>query len=230
MATISKFYLLDAATPNTGTMPTGDFLHASSHSVGASDATGYATARDATDVHGSSNPDLEATATAANNQTAQTLWLRRFVSRPLAARTFAAADGNWTWDFAWAESNTSHNGKPDCFIYVWRPSTGLRIGGGTAGISIDPAVTLTTSEAHYSGTSVWATTFSISDGDILVFEISDFLFTQSMSSAYTTSFSYNGTTDSSTTTCASYVTPPSALTLFTGGTTYTKSGYAVEAA
>lgn len=212
MATISKFYLLDATSPNTGTLPSGGFLTA--HSGAGTDASGFATSRDATDVAGASNPDLEATGTAAANTTAQVLSLRRFVSRPLAARTFASSDGSWTFDFACFDSNTSHNQGIQANIYAWRPGTGARVGTGAQQALIVPILTSATTETHFSSTISWTTSLTILDGDILVFEVSD-SFTQSMSSAYTTSFSYNGTTEASITTCASFITPPSALTLFT---------------
>lgn len=185
------------------------------------EATGASTARDATDVKGTSNPDLESVITAQNASTHQTLGHRRFVSRPLAAVTFAAADGNWTFDYAAYESNTNHSTNlgdgPQCGIYLWRPSTGLRV--GSAQIRLTNG-TLTTSEAHYTSSvsfgETWSGTQAILDGDILVFDIfSDF--TQGMSSAYTDTFAYDGTTEASTTTCASFVTPPAALTLFTAG-------------
>jgi len=88
--------------------------------------------------------------------------------------------------------------------------------------------TAAATEQTESLTVAWsATSVTILDGDILVFEVST-TFTQGMATAYTDSFSYDGTTEASTTTCASFVTPPAALTLFGGGSTYTKSGYGAE--
>ena len=224
MATVAKFYLLDAATPNTGTMPTGVFI-ASSDSTG--DATGARTARDATDVAGSSSPDLKSTITAVANTTLQNWGHRRFVSRPLAAQTFASTDGNWTFSYARSESNTNHNQQIVLHAYPWRPSTGLRVSTGLVNVTgTEP--TAASTEQTESLTAAWsATSVTILDGDILVFEVST-SFTQGMSTAYTDTFNYDGTTEASTTTCASFVTPPAALTLFGGGSTYTKSGYGAE--
>lgn len=196
-------------------MPTGAYvLHP--HTGAGTDATGARTARDATDVAGTSNPDIDATGTAAADQLPQILELRRFVSRPLAAHTFANADGNWTFSYARGESNTNHNGQIRCDVTLWRPSTGLQI--GTARVQFVGAAMAATAETADSGTALMSATQAILDGDILVFEVSD-NFSQGMSTAYTSFFSYNGTTEASTTTCASFVTPPSALTLFTAAAT-----------
>ena len=222
MATISKFYLLDAATPNTGTMrsdsPTVEFGGADT-----GDATGASTARDATDVAGTSQ--ITTTITANADLTAQVWGHRRFVSRPLAAHTFAPADGNWTLSAAFAESNLNHNAAVTCFGYIWRPGSGARVGSGN-GLSSPGAVdgffvflsepTVAATEQAKTSTAAWNKTAgtTIQDGDILVF---DFLvqFTQGTAKNYTDSFSYNGTTEASATSCASFVTPPAALTLFT---------------
>jgi hypothetical protein len=210
MTVISKFYLLEAATPNTGTMPSG-FI---STIVGS--ATGALTIRDATDTHGSSNPDIESTITANANQTTQRWGHRLFVSRPLAAHTFAAADGNWTFSYARSESNTSHNMSMQCTVVAVDPATGLRRGAGSQSVLLsgtEPS-SASTEEAE-AITGAWgANPLTISDGDILFFEVTS-VFTQGMSSAYTDQFAYDGTTEASTTTCASFVTPPAALTLFT---------------
>jgi Neuraminidase (sialidase) len=218
VATIAKFYLLDAATPNTGTMPSGSIL--SSGGLAPANASGATTARDATDVAGTSNPDIEAVVTATADTNQQTWGMRRFVSRPLAAHTFAAADGNWTWSFAWLESNTSHTGGAGggsihCITYAWDPGAGARVGSVAQWAHLFVSTTgASTSETAYSNTAAWSTSLTISDGNILVFDVYT-TFQQGMATAYNENFAYNGTTEASTTTCASFVTPPAALTLFT---------------
>lgn len=217
----------NAATPNTGTMPTTDVL--STHLGAGSDATGALTPRAADGTIGTANPDTEATATAAANTSAQRLILRRFVSPPLAARTFATADGTWTYSFGAYQSNANHQGLYHMRMFIWRPSTGAQVGSGA--LNMAPASVMTnTTEANFTDSSGGGSTYNggaILDGDILVFDWSD-EFTQAMSSAYTTTFSYDGTTEGSTTTNAAFVNAPVALTLFTAGTTYTKSGHGVE--
>lgn len=218
MATISKFYLLDAATPNTGTMPSGILHLTATRDADTGDATGARTARDANDVAGVSNPDIESTFTATANVVPQAWGWRRFVSRPLAAVTLSAADGNWTWSYARSESDLLHNSIPRCSIYVWRPSTGGRVGSPEAVIFTGTEPTVAATEQAQSITAAWSGTVTLVDGDILVFDIGDY-FSQGMSTAYTAQFAYNGTTEASTTTCASFVAPPAALTLYTAATT-----------
>ncbi len=224
MATISKFYLHDATTTNTGTMPgAGDVFFNNGDITG--DATGARTARLTNDTIGVLETSSVVTATANTN--AQTWGHRRFVSPPLAARTFAAADGTWTLSWANVESNTNHNGSQTGNIRIWRPSTGAVV--GTAHVLLSGSVISSTTKASNSGTGSWSGTQAILNGDILVFEIST-NFTQSMGTAYTENFYYDGTTEAGTTSKASFITPPSALTLATSGTTYIKAGYGVESA
>lgn len=223
MATISKFYLHDAATANTGTMPgAGDAFQGGSP-PDTGEATGAFTARTANDTIGVGQTSATITATA--NQNPQQWGMRRFVSSPLAAHTFGPGDGNWTFSQASAESNLNHNQSIRLFAYQWRPSTGLRIGTGGLNITIAEPGSASTQTAA-SATQV-SGSMTFIDGDILVFEVYD-QFTQGMSVGYTSTFYYDGTTEASSTNCASFVTPPAALTLFTGGTTYTKSGWGSE--
>lgn len=213
MATISKFYFHDAATPNTGTMPTGAFATIGPDTTG--DATGARTARDATDVIGAAQTSASFTAQA--NTSVQRWGFRRFVSRPLAAQTilFGSA-ASWTCAGARSESNTNHNQGITVTAYCWRPSTGAIVGTTTNNrVAFTPLAPASTAELTFSvGGSVGGTDLAISDGDILVFEVSD-QFTQSMATAYTSSFFYDGTTEGSTTNNAAFITPPLALTLFT---------------
>lgn len=213
MATISKFYLLDAATPNTGTMPSAAMQLSNSSTVADGEAPGALTVRDATDVAGTSNPDLFSTVTATANQTTQSWGHRRFVSRPLAAHTFTLAEGAWTFSYARSQSNTAHHQVVRCTLYFWTPSTGLKSGSGV-GLVLPGTDSAATTEVAESVTNSFGGNAAILDGDIAVFDIAT-LFTQTMSSAYTEKFDYNGTTEASTTTCASFVTPPVAVTLFT---------------
>lgn len=217
MATIAKFYLLDAVTPNTGTMPgAGDAFAASNDVTG--DASGARTARDATDVIGTSNPDIESSVTANADTNPQTWGHRRFVSRPLAAHTFAVGDGNWTFSYARTESNLNHNQSVQVIITAWRPSTGSTLYTGSSDRCLLQGTEPTSAgvQQAQSVTGAWgSTSVTIQNGDILVFEVFT-TFTQGMSTAYTEQFAYNGTTEGSTTTCASFVSPPAALDLFVG--------------
>lgn len=230
MATIAKFYLLDAASANTGTMPSGALQAGGSSTATTGDATGARTARNATDTPGTSNPDVESSITANADQLPQIWGHRRFVSAPLAATTFASADGNWTFSYARSESNLNHNQSIVCTVYPWRPGSGARVGTGTqCNIITGTEPTSAGAEQVESLNHAWGASVTIQDGDILVFDVVT-NFTQAMSTAYTDNFAYDGTTEASTTTCATFVTPPAALTLFSGtsGSTYTKAGHGVE--
>jgi hypothetical protein len=220
VATIAKFYALDALSPNTGTMPTFSPAQSSGFTV-TGDAAGAATARDATDVAGTSNPDIESQITSNADSTQQAWGHRRFVSRPLAAHTFAAADGNWTFSYARSESNLLHNQAIGAIVYCWRPSSGAQVGTWSVSFTgTEPASAST--ETAESLTAAGVNTSTIIDGDILVFDVWT-AFIQGMNTAYTDQFAYNGTTEASTTTCATFVTPPAALTLFAGGATTNKA-------
>lgn len=218
MATIAKFYLHDATSPNTGTMPSNSPAVIGGGVLGTgTEAAGASTARDATDVIGTANPDTESSITSqASSTVVQRLGHRRFVSRPLAATTFADTDGNWTWSYARSQSNTNHNstsGAPiNCIGYLWRPSGGTRV--GTTVVQFAGTKLLVTGETADSVIGTWSLTQAILDGDIIVFDVFS-LFQQGMATAYTDQFAYDGTTEASTTTCASFITPPAPLTLYT---------------
>ncbi len=219
MATQQKFYLRDTTTTNTGTMPSNSPTTQVGGVLGTgAEAAGNTTARATSAAAGTANPDTKSVCTAqAASGTTQRLGHRRFVTPPLAARTFTTPDGNWTFSHGGTESNTNHNsggGEPfRISIYPWRPSTGARVGTGIIAIS---TTTLTaTTETSCTGTGAWSGTQAILDGDILVYDVYT-TFNQGMATAYTDSFSYNGTTEASTTTNAAFVNAPAALTLFEG--------------
>lgn len=214
MATIAKFYLHDAASPNTGIMPSNSPIAWFQTATG--DATGATTARDATDVIGTANPDIESTITSNADTNTQNWGHRRFVSRPLAAQSIPFNTPiSWHFSYARTESNLNHNQSIRCQVYAWRPSTGARVGSASTNIvefdGAEPTVAAAEQVENITGL-IGSVSLSIQNGDILVFDVGT-VFTQGMATAYTESFAYDGTTEASTTTCASFVTPPSALTL-----------------
>lgn len=212
MATIQKFYFLDATSPNTGTMPSNSPAAILGVTV-TGDAAGASTARDTSATPGTANPDTESSITATADTNPQLWGHRRWVSRPLAARgVFTTGEGFWTWSCAWTESNAAHNCRPNVVMYVWRPSTGAQVGTQTVSIQLaEPGTTQTALNAT-ALVQDGLDPQPVANGDILVFDVSSG-FTQSMSVAYTDQGAYNGTTEASTTTCASFVNAPIALTL-----------------
>lgn len=214
MATIAKFYLLQATSPNAGTMPSNSPAAVAAPGLGGTvtgDASGAATARDATDTVGTNIPDVDTLITANANTSFQLWGHRRFVSRPLAAVTFSSGVGSWTFSAAAAESNAAHNASFTVCIYGWRPSTGAQV--GTAGILALPEPGTTETALNNAASTLLDAT--LLDGDVLVFDVFS-QFTQSMATAYTDSFSYSGGVEGSTTNNAAFIAPPSPLTLFTG--------------
>lgn len=200
---INKFYFHDALTPNSGTMPDTGTAFATSAGGGdtTGDASGARTPRDATHIIGTNSPDIESVVTANANQTLQVWGHRRFVTRPLAAFVF---DNTMIWSCAYArsESNSAHNQRIITTVYGWRPSTGAVIAAGLfQPLGSEPTSAGAEQVETLTGSS---NSGSIQNGDILVFEFST-SFTQSMSTAYTENFAYDGSIEGSTTTCASFI-------------------------
>src|SRR5262249_24423315 len=171
---------------------------------------------DATDTIGTANPDIESTFTAVANTSAQRWACRRFITRPLAAQTVTSNVDSWGYRFSQSQSNSSHNAVIHIRAYVWTPSTGTQ---GTIFLNVTPAAFTGTTETDTGvQSSVAIANATCANGYILVFEITD-EFTQGMATAYMSQFAYDGTTEGSITTAASYITPPFALTLYTPSNT-----------
>lgn len=196
MSTVAKFYLHDAATNNTGTLPGASTLDASSPTV---TATGASTNRDATGSLGATQTSI-AVATNATTS-AQSAWHRRFLSYPIAAQTIAAQ--TITFSMACEENNASANYLPTCGVYLWRPSTGTKIGTLLAVGSISLTEPSTVQIAR-SGTAT-STSVTALDGDILVFETWRKSNAQGAATTYTDTEYYDGTTEASASSCASFV-------------------------
>ena len=98
---MQKFYFHDAATGNTGTLPTGE----NSASTASVTATGANTQRSMNDTIGVSQTSIALTTLASTS--AQPCLFRMFESLPLAAQTISA--GNWQLSLAGSESNANSN-------------------------------------------------------------------------------------------------------------------------
>lgn len=144
------------------------------------------------------------TQSSVNRTTAQTAKFGRFFSAPFAADYTYQHPLNSTdaiqYYLADYESNLSANHCIEqCFIFVWRPSTGAMVG------VIQPVTTKaigskeptainsiqSTRGSHFAGA---AGTIDILKGDILVFEPFA-TFTQAAATAYTIRFYYGGATE-----------------------------------
>lgn len=197
-----KFYLHDAITSDTGTLPNA-----------------FQTAPAVTAVGGNVNRSMDGTigagpqitATVAAT-TAQTNAFRRFLSTPLVAQTIAAA--NWTIGVA-SDTNSGFSGNaPQIRIYIWRPSTGAKVGDIVASPSAWTGTPGDTSEAGWVGT-IAGSAVTVLDGDVLVVEIYDAVIFFSTSN--TDRFYYDGNVDpvdaTLATSAASYVQAPVDLPL-----------------
>lgn len=195
MASINKFYLHDATTSVTGTLPGGTAV-AGSPSVTATGATTNRT------LDGTIGTTQASASLATLAQTAaQSGFLRRLVSGPLGAQTIAAQ--TITFSGAFSESNNSSDFIPTIGLYAWRPSTGALVGTllsvGTLTMT-EPGTGQTALSSTATSTSVTVTT-----GDILVLELWRNNGTQTTSVSRTNSCFYDGTTEASTTSNAAFV-------------------------
>ncbi len=220
----ARFYLRDAAYAGGGTMPSGE------QGAGTPSAnctwTGATTIRQLNDVIGTLQ--VAPTLTSPASTTQQRHLIRMFASRALAAQTIGAQ--TWRLNVADAESSTSANFWVNLVnLYVWRPSTGAKVGtiiDGSNGASqggLEPtaAAAEQTTTFTFSGSAV-----TCQAGDVLVLEVWA-VATQGAAMAYTLTFYYDGTVAPSTTEntatsdCASYLEATTSLTY--GSTTYNDS-------
>jgi len=199
-----KFYLHTATSGATGTLPGASSQSGTTPSVTSSGAT---TNRTMDGTIGSSQVSQALTTLAQTG--AQQNWMTRHISNPLAAQTIAA--GTWTLSAALSQSNTASAVKLELgAIYIWRPGTGTKVGNifTPAAGSSGPA---STAEAAVSATGSGAS-ITIQNGDLLVVEVWTSN-TQTMATAYTNTFFYDGTTEASSSSCASYLNAPADIPL-----------------
>jgi hypothetical protein len=173
-------------------------------------ATGATTLRTMDTIVGTSQASLAGSSNAIS--TAQNGFLGYFCSPKLSGAQNVSS-GSMVFLAAEAESNASSNFCVNGLeIYVWRPSTGAKVGtvkafsdtslGGT-----EPTAASTEQTTYLTGIST--TGVSASNGDVIVCEVWS-RHTQGMSTSYTDTFYYDGTTtytaeNSATASCASYI-------------------------
>jgi hypothetical protein len=127
----------------------------------------------------------------------------RFVSRKLNQTSVAA--NTWTLNFAASQSNTlanfpvSGNNQPIYInAYVWRPSSATKVGtildGNSASVYDEPT---DTAERVMHGTFSGSSVASVQAGDVIVLEMW-FRVTQGMTTAYTQTIFFDGTTENTT--------------------------------
>lgn len=214
-ATTTKFYLHDAASPDTGTLPGATTMSATTPNV---TATGAGTNRDMDVAIGAAQ--TSAALTTLGQTALQKNWFGRFLSKPLAAQTLPT--GIWTVQGGASESAVASNLLLwGAVIKVWRPSTGAVV----ATLLDNPTLGATepgTTETNISQATASITGVAINDGDILVVELWG-QNTQGNTTARTNTIFYDGTTEASITSNAAFLLAPGAITM--QAPTFNQSAY-----
>lgn len=211
----TKFYFHAAASPTYGgTLPST--LQYSDQTV-SEYFDAYTVNRSMDTTKGTSQASIAKSTSGGGSP--RYMYVTRFVSAPIATQTVSAA--TWTlWEataspggFSWPGGYS--NGYREIAIYVWRPSTGARVGFIRNGISADfsnniGSTSETTGKTTYSGSAVSATS-----GDVICVEIIGA--TDSASGTNTYTWYFDGTTipstdDTSIASCASSIGTTQTLT------------------
>lgn len=198
-ASISTFYLHDAVSDDMGTLPSATV----SPLEAAFPATGSGSNKSLDENVGTSQVTLLTPCTTTTHSIVE-----RWLSAPLAAQTISA--GTWVLDFA---GKRSIGGVINLTMFVgaWRPSTGALVGTifDTDGVGEPTAVNVQISETVFTMTVTSGGALTVQDGDVLVIEI----FGSNITSNSTLSFYYDGTTDPSTSSEATNLVPPVAISM-----------------
>src|SRR5215471_10300862 len=160
-----QFFFHDAATTVTGTLPGTSPRGSSAVAV-----PGNTTNRSADGTAGVSQVS-QAMTTLAQTTAQQTLF-RRFVSPLLAAQTVPAWFANTSiFRSAASQSNTASALTFDLYVYFWRPSTGAQVGASTTSQVYGGTVGTTETALSSNNPNANASSVSLLDGDVAVFEI-----------------------------------------------------------
>lgn len=190
----TRLYFHNASNALPGTFPTAEQSAATAQAT----ATGANTLRTMNTALGTAQASLAVTTQAAT--TAQNNFMGFFCSRPLQGNQ-TVGGGTMILNGAENESNASANWWINSLnIYVWRPSTGVRIGtvrdaAGTSLGGLEPTATANNQVSHITG--ITSTAVSALDGDVVICEIW-IRATQGAAMSYTGTFFYDGTTVNTT--------------------------------
>lgn len=190
----TRLYFHNATSALSGTFPTGEQSAATANVT----ATGAATMRVMDLNIGAGQTSINITTGANTN--AQNNFLRTFVSPPLIGDQVVGG-GNMILNAAEQESSLNANfWINSCCVYVWRPSTGTKVGNvrDAAGTSLggsEPSASNSTQVSHI--TAITTSAVNALNGDVVICEIWTRT-TQSQATAYTAIFQYDGTTENTT--------------------------------
>lgn len=191
----TRLYFHNATSGLSGTFPTGEQSAATATGV---TATGAATMRVMDLNIGTGQTSVNIT-TAANTNNVNN-FLRTFVSPPLIGDQVVGG-GSMILNAADQESSTNANfWINSCCVYVWRPSTGTKVGNvrDAAGTSLggsEPSTSNSMQVTHITGITTSAV--NALNGDVIICEIWTRT-TQAQATAYTCIFQYDGTTINTT--------------------------------
>lgn len=222
---VTRFYFHAANSTVSGTLPSTEQNTALTPTRNV-DAQTVNRAMDTTIGTSSTHTSLTHNTIASTATT--TMYFTRFVSDPLGAQTISS--GTWTLNFASSENNGAANfpgsgGSQTIPItcYVWRPSTGGKVGdilNGTSAAAFNEVTGPAVNGGTFSGSSL-----AIQDGDVLFFE---FIFTTTQTNGtsrligiYFDGNTVNTTDDTSVTAQASFLEHPGTITFSSAGSVAT---------
>lgn len=192
----TKLYLHAANSSVAGTLPSSEQNTALTPTVNV-DAQTINRSMD-TNI-GTSQATLVLNSTGTTTTT--TYYFTRFVSLPFSSNITISAQ-TWTFNFATSESSgnanfpvTSGNKAIPITLYVWRPSTGAKVGdifNGNSAITVDEVTGPASQSTTFSGSSL-----AVQAGDVICFEVI-FQVTQQNGSSFVDTFYYDGTTETAT--------------------------------
>jgi hypothetical protein len=191
-----KFYLHNALTTDTGTLPSST-ISASTPTVDLAGTTN----RSMDGTIGSSQSTASGSTQATTN--AQSMLFGRFCSAPIKAQTIASQ--TITFDCGFSESNVNSNFQLQISLAVWRPGTGAVVGRITDLSGASAECGTGQSDTGIQTATSTSTSVTSQDGDILVCEIWRQSFAQNMATSYTNTIYYDGTTEQNTSSEAAYV-------------------------
>lgn len=224
---MTKFYLHSASSPVTGTLPTSEqsSLTADANLFTGEDGTAN---RKMDTTIGVSQANLTNASTADTN--AHNYYIARFVS-PLLYQSRIDAK-TWTLEYGAKESNAAANfprngsGALHVNCYIWKPSTGEKVGtiidGNTNADGEEAGTSQSVINCTFSGAAV---TGMIPGDAVLIVELWAIV-TQGNGSSRTQDIYFDGTTENSTSNEAAFLSTPEDLqlaptsgsaTLVTGG-------------
>lgn len=190
----TRLYFHPTANSGTGTFPAAE---QSAATAGAT-AAGANTLRTMDTSLGTTQSSLVVTTVAST--VAQNNFMGFFCSKPLEGDQ-TVGGGTMILNGAEQESNANANWWINSLnIYVWRPSTGTKVGtvrdaAGTSLGGLEPTATNNIQVSHITG--ITSTAVSALDGDVVICEIW-IRATQSAAMSYTGTYYYNGTTVNTT--------------------------------